>query len=137
MAGVHRSTDAAGYTARMHLRLPPDLKACLEHVASRHNRSANDEVVNTLMAKYQPRSTPLSPAAQQRALLDLEPQPGDTRTPLEIARQIAKIKGQRPARVMPESELEEVEIDWLPGTEGDHWNESATPIDRAVGEPHL
>lgn len=106
--------------------MPPALKTHLEDEALAHRRSLNAEVLDRLMAPPVKRYTRTQ--QQYDALMALEPKPGDPRTDMEIALQMAEIMGDRITPPKPDDQFEDVEVDWLPGTQGDLWNQAACRV---------
>lgn len=72
-------------TVRLNVRMSEALLADIQEWADRHRRSLNEEIVQMLM---RPKGRAL-----RKALLDMEPEYGDTRTDEEIAREIEWLQG--------------------------------------------
>ncbi len=115
MAGRHR-TYKPGERAPVLVKLPVALKIHLQDEALRHKRSLNAEILDRLM--------PNREQAQRvrDQLLEMEPNPRSDR---EIADDMARVKGQSLPEDSEDDEFADVEIDWIPGTAGERWNESA------------
>lgn len=130
MAGKHRSKRPDDIELkRVSTFVEPALLADLMDTALARKRSLSEEIHHRLIQARAPRHQPAVTyefyKSKRKELMALEPKPDDTRTDLEIAQQIAAVMELPTGERSEPDDYDDIEIDWIPGSEGDLWN-SAT-----------